>query len=715
MPRLGRSTSPLMIAGWLLAVAAAAQRDEVSPADMDLEQLLEVEVEVATGFPQPLSRAPAVASVITAEEIAEMGATHLDEALETVPGLHVGLSQSRGLDPVYIVRGIQSSTSSQVLILLNGVPITQLLNAGPVLGFQLPVTAIERVEVIRGPGSAIYGADAFAGVINVITKTAADVGGTEAGLRAGDFGTRNLWLAHGAKLGGWDLAFTVDWQETDGDRGRIVDEDQQTQLDRILGTDASLAPGPLDTDYEMLDVHLELARGPWTLRLWGWDKERGNGAGVAPILDPAGRQKSSQLLADVIYHRPDLAEDWDFTQRLSYLAIDQQNSFRIFPPGAVIPIAADGNVSFNPAQIVNFVLFPDGMIGQPGDEERHATLDSVAAFHGFERHRWRLNAGLRFQELDSHEKKNFGPGVIDGSQLVVDGTLTDVTGTPFVFLMDNDREHWYVSVQDEWSISDAWQLTAGVRYDDYSDVGGTVNPRLALVWSGRRGLTAKLLYGSAFRAPSFGQLLLINNPGLLGNPDLDPEEIDTLELAFVYQPRPSVRAAVNLFAYEIEGLIDFVPDPGATTLTAQNVANQDGYGFELELGWEPASAVRLTSNFSWQRSEDEATAARVADAPGCQLYFDASWAVAPDWSLFGQLHWVADRRRAPGDPRAAIADYALFDLVLRRQRLFQHWDFAVTARNLFDKVGREPSDPGIPNDFPLPGRALFAEIRYRLP
>lgn len=714
MPWIGRVTARIVLTGVVLAASAAAQ-EEVSPADMDLEQLLEVQVAVATGFAQPLTQAPAVASVITAEEIEEMGATDLDEVLETVPGLHVGLSTARGLDPVYGIRGIQASTSSQVLILVNGVPITQLLNGGPLLGFQLPVTAIARVEVIRGPGSAVNGADAFAGVINVITKAAADLDGTEAGLRAGSFGTRELWLTHGATYGGWDLAFTVDWSETDGDDGRVVEEDQQTQLDRIFGTRASLAPAPLDTAHEILDVHLEAGRGPWTLRLWGWDKERGLGFGVAPILDPTGSQRSSQVLADVVYSRDDVAEGWDFAQRLSYLYIDQDQSFHIFPPGAVVPIAADGNVSFNPPDIAGFVLFPDGVIGRPGDRESHLSLDSVAVYHGFDGHRWRLNAGLVFQDLDSREKKNFGPGVIDGSQGVVDGTLTDVTDTPLVYLMDNNRDHWYVSLQDEWSIADAWQLTAGVRYDDYSDVGGTVNPRLALVWSASRQLTAKLLYGSAFRAPSFGQLFVINNPAGLGNPDLDPEEVQTLELAFIYRPLPGLRAAANFFRYNIDGLIDLVPDPGATSLTAQNVGNQDGHGFEVELEWEVSSAFRLESNFAWQRSEDETTGARVAEAPGRQAYLGAVWAPRPGWSLYGQVHLIADRHRAPDDPRPVLDDYARVDLVLRRQRLFRHWDLTLTARNLLGEIGREPSDPGIPNDFPLAGRALFAELRFHVP
>lgn len=714
MSRRDRLTPWILALDLALAPLAAAQQDDAQQEDLDLEELLEVEIEVATGFPQPLSLAPAVASVITAADIEEMGATHLDEVLETVPGLHVGLAKGRGLDPVYAIRGIQSSLSSQVLILVNGVPITQLQNGGAILGFQLPVASIARVEVIRGPGSAIYGADAFAGVINVITKTAADVSGSEVGLAAGSFDNANVWFTYGGLKKGWDVFFSADWRRTDGDHGRVVERDQQSALDEVLGTDASLAPGPLATFYEMLDVHFGLARGPWTLHLWGWDKDRGLGAGVAQILDPAGENDSSQLLADLVYRRDDLAESWVFTERWSYLAIDQKNDFRIFPPGAVVPIAADGSVSFEPGVPANLVLFPDGVIGRPGEKENHLSFDSVAAFDGYADHRWRLNAGLVLQDISTDEQKNFGPGVIDGTQLVVDGTLTDVTGTDFVFLEDNERDHYYFSLQDEWSISGAWQLTAGVRYDRFSDFGGTFNPRAALVWSGRHDLTAKLLYGSAFRAPSFGQLFAINNPAGLGNPKLDPEEIDTLELVFDYHPVLGLRTAVNLFTYRIDGLIDLVPDPDATSATAQNVNDQRGHGFELELEWERGDTFRLDSNFAWQRSEDEVTGARIAEVAGRQLYFGAFWRPRRGVHLFAQAHWIADRHRAPDDLRPPLDDYLLVNLGIRRGRVGRRWDFSFIARNVFDEIGREPSDSGIPDDFPLAGRAVFAEIRFHV-
>jgi len=133
----------------------------------------------------------AVATVITARDIEAMGATDLDQALESVPGLHVSMSNV-ALNPIYEFRGIATKNNPEVLMLVNGIPITNVLwgERGQIWG-GMPLENVARIEVIRGPGSALYGADAFSGVINIITKTAADIKGTEYGLRAGSFNSRD--------------------------------------------------------------------------------------------------------------------------------------------------------------------------------------------------------------------------------------------------------------------------------------------------------------------------------------------------------------------------------------------------------------------------------------------------------------------------------------------------------------------------------------------
>ncbi|MEZ5673589.1 MAG: TonB-dependent receptor plug domain-containing protein [Thiotrichaceae bacterium] len=162
--------------------------DELSEVEIQLDDVFDVfdglvkikPVTIATGAEQSAARAPSVTSVITAQDIEAIGATDLDEVLETVPGLHV--IRSNPYRPLYTIRGIYSQYNPEVLVLINGIAISSVYSGDRGIGWGgMPVNAISRIEVIRGPGSAVYGADAFAGVINIITKTADDIEGTAGG------------------------------------------------------------------------------------------------------------------------------------------------------------------------------------------------------------------------------------------------------------------------------------------------------------------------------------------------------------------------------------------------------------------------------------------------------------------------------------------------------------------------------------------------------
>ena len=130
-------------------------------------------VSIATGTYQPITKAPSTASIITADDIKAMGAITLDQVLESVPGLHVIPSTLDRLNPVYTIRGIYTGQNPQVLFMLNGTRIApSLFTGGLADNSRMNVEDISRIEVIRGPGSAVYGADAYAGVINIVTKSA---------------------------------------------------------------------------------------------------------------------------------------------------------------------------------------------------------------------------------------------------------------------------------------------------------------------------------------------------------------------------------------------------------------------------------------------------------------------------------------------------------------------------------------------------------------
>lgn len=624
--RIPKTPLALALAFWASGLSAQTSTP-LSSGDfyhLSLAELGQVEISIATGNSTPLDRAPATATVISASEIQAMGARNLNEVLETVPGLHVSLSSLSRLDSVYSIRGIHTGFNSQVLLMLNGVPVQSSLQGGRPSLFRLPVASIARVEVIRGPGSAVYGADAYAGVINVITKDASAIADTEIGLRSGSFGINDIWLQTATHTQDWGVAFNLAYQESDGDDSRQVNADLQSTLDAILGTNASLAPGALSTRYKILDSHLALTSDHMEINLWSWiSDDAGVGAGGAQALDTIGEDDSKLWMLDATYHLNDGQGAWDNSVRLSYLYYDLQAHFNLLPPGTFLPIGSDGNLNFTaPA---GMVLFPDGLIGNPGQESVDTQAEFISIYSGWESHRLRVALGAKKQTLDAREYKNFGPGVIDGTEGVVSGSLTDVSDTEYVFLEDGSRRVRYLSVQDEWQIVSNLELTVGVRYDDYSDFGGTTNPRVALVWAFNEKLTSKLLYGSAFRAPSFTEQRSKNNPVSLGNPDLDPEQIDTLELSFNYLFTHDLQSTLTLFKYQARDMIEFIADEMATTKTAQNVRDQNGEGFEWEINWKPATEWHLSGSYSQQNARDENTNMRIPDAPGQQFKADLNW------------------------------------------------------------------------------------------
>ena len=648
-------------------------------------------VSIATGNRQLLRQAPAVASVVTREDILALGARDLDEALAGVPGLHVSRSFLLG-NPIYSFRGVHSQYNPQVLLLINGIPMTSVFvgDRGNMWG-GMPVDNVERIEVIRGPGSALYGADAFAGVINVITRSPEDWQGTEFGVRAGSFDTRDTWVNHAGTVGPLAFAFYANRSESDGNDATTA-YDYQTQIDASV----SLAPGPLELRREGTDLGLDLILGDWQLR--AALKERhdlGLGSGLAQALDPVGEGESRRWTADLTWHRDDLVPDWDLTVQASYLHMTDFSTAQLFPPGA-----------FGGA-------FPNGMIGSPEKWERHGNLALDAVYNGWADHRLRLGAG--YQKLDLYkirETKNYY--YVGLTPTPLPGGLSEASAED-AFMQPHDRQNRYVYVQDEWSLAHDWTLTAGLRHDNYSDFGHTTNPRLALVWDAGSALTGKLLYGRAFRAPSFVEQYNVNNPVTLGNPDVSPETMESWEAALVWQPDQDTLLSGNLFRYTIRDTLRQEPNADASSGTmAQNTGAVDGSGLEVEFSWRATPTLKLGGYYAYQYSRDRATGKTPGNAPRQTAYLRADWRPVHDIVLTPRLTWVADRSREPDRPfeapdtRDPVSDYVLLDMTVRAQNVLKHLDLSLTVYNIADAKAYEPSpSPGLVDDYRLPGRTVL--------
>jgi len=714
-------SSQITVKCWILFPVVLFTSSLVLSKESSVDDLMQLslqelgEINIATGSPKAVFLAPAIASVITKEEIGAMGATTLDEILETVPGIHVSPSFSVGpLKSNYSIRGILTDNNPHVLVLINGTPLRGLWEGNRDDRFILPVSMISRVEVIRGPGSAIHGADAFAGTINVITKNGEEIDGAQTGVRVGSFDTYDAWFQFGKKMNNWDVFAGFETLLNKTDENRVIDSDLQTVFDGTFGTSASHAPQALNDDRKHYSYVFGAKNDNWTARFTGlkiWDA--GVGVGQALALDPHSYHASNRYIGELLYANDDFHVDWDFNVNVTFSYLNEDNNFVLFPAGTTLPIGSNGNISF--ANFVGITNFSDGYIGNSDETNKISTIETIALYKGISKHKIRFSVGYQRQRYESTSTQNFGFGIIDGTQAVVDGSLVDLMGNKVKIIGPNKtRKIQYLSIQDEWSMSRYWELTAGIRFDNYSDFGKTTNPRAALVWQTHSKLTSKLLYGRAFRAPSIFELFSENNPVAQGNKDLDPEIIDTIEIALDFRPVAGLRFISNIFVYEIEGLIDYVDnDPTGASKTAQNASDQKGHGVEFEVSWRINNQLKIKGNSAWYKAVDKDTDVVVPNSPRTQVYGNIHWKFLPDYSLDTQWFWIGYRARAVDDTRSVIDDYHLANVTLSKKNILKHVDLSFAVRNIFDADIREPGSASIPNDYPMNGRSFWGEIKVR--
>jgi len=676
---------------------------------LSLEEMMDLSISSSTGTYKPISMAPSIATVITDKDIARSNARTLGEILEKVPGVHVYLSNISNQAPLIDIRGIRTNTNPQVMILINGTSVQALKKGSPNPYFDIPLSAVKRIEVVRGPGSVVYGANALSGVINVITKDAEYLSQkNEAGFRLGSFNSGELWLNYGSIENGFSYAFNFSIMTSDGDNERIFKTDFQTILDSALpfNSKASLAPGPLQTEFKKYNLNANIQNGNFNLNIWANALvNAGSGSGVANALDPSGSYDNSRLHTDLHYTQR-INENYKLEHKLSLIYNKTETYLNVFPAGAILPIGTDGNFGGSP--LGGVVTFSNGYIGTPGDTEKTISYESTLIINKYNNQIIRLNGGYSYGKYEAFATQNFGPGVINGTEGIVDGSLTSLTGSTGIYMPNVNRKQFFISAQDEWSFAPNWELTAGIRYDNFSDFGSTVNPRLALVWQTSDKITSKLLYGRAFRAPSFTELYAQNNPVTISNKNIDPETIDTFELSFSYYPNSKLHSLIDFYYYKLDNLIEQIGN------LVDNSGKQKGYGIEFEVSYQPSNEFTIKADYAYRYTKNEKTDNPVADAPKNLAHLETDWKLSQNLYANAELFWVANMKRLESDTRKSINNYTTVNATLS-YRVKKDLTTNISARNLFNEDIREPSPYsalGELDDYPMQGRYIFGEIRY---
>jgi outer membrane cobalamin receptor len=240
-----RSLLGVFLCLWFCGTAFAAEADQSAA-------VLEEVVVTATRMVEPLSKASASVAVVTAEEIAARGATRLDEVLQDVVGLHVVSSGPAGSLSSASIRG---SEAAQVLVLIDGVRLNSPQYGQFDLN-QLPVALneIERIEVLRGAASALYGSNALGGVINIITRSPQETPSTQVGWTEGERKTRIVSGSTSRQAGDFRYRLGAESRASDGYR-KNSDFEQYT-LNGLFGYSPTE-----DVDVELSAYHLDYESG----------------------------------------------------------------------------------------------------------------------------------------------------------------------------------------------------------------------------------------------------------------------------------------------------------------------------------------------------------------------------------------------------------------------------------------------------------------------
>jgi outer membrane receptor for ferrienterochelin and colicin len=693
----------------LLALTGAVAGSAVASDQMEDLFGSEETVTIATGRAHAYRTAPAVATVITAEDIRNGGYRNVVEALQLVPGFHLGWSSS--YFPNLAVRGFSGLWSGNVLFLLDGVAQSDLVmgNHIGILG-TIPLDVIDRIEVTRGPGSSVFGADAFSAVVNVITRRRIEQG--KVTLSRGSERTLDGRLLAGAQTESTEFVLGAEAMRTDG-ASLTIRADRLTPVASALGVGLSLAPTEVSTARDTFGVLVNATRGRThgMLRISQWN-DKGLGAGLFGVIDPTGtfhRQTLEGQIDHEVKVNDRLSVSFQLDGEQTSMALEQVTLFPtsvVFPTGLRINSSAEQGILRLRSDLRYAASDRHFITAGIGYEHARYTLDGMEVSGVFGLPMSLLASGPEGPAFPGFSPPAFNPVILGyaralGQLLTATASASDASGS---------RDLLFGYVQDEWLIAPKWSLTWGVRVDDYSDVGTQVSSRAVLVWIPRPEWTAKLLYGEGFRPPTVMETQRGLLPIYQANASLQPERLRTVELALRYQPQPTFALGLNLFRHSTVDQIrqqdrGFYAEP-------ENVGRQVGEGAEVELKWMLARDLFFRGWYAYQYNVDETTGKDAGYSPHHRFFGSLQYRLGRTFFNLQGLY-VGDRARVAEDPRPEAPEYGQLDLLVRHD-VSRQVSLQLDVRNLLNANLKEASaGTSLPQDLPLPGRTYYASIEVR--
>jgi outer membrane receptor for ferrienterochelin and colicins len=627
-------------------------RDDLST--LSLEDLLEMKVYAASRFVQDMSHAPASVSIVGADEIRRHGYRTIADILRTVRGFYISYDRNYR----YVgVRGFArpGDFNSRVLLLVNGHRLNDIVFEQALIGTESPidVALIDRVEIVRGPSSSLYGTSAFLAVVNVVTRNGQSMRGGEV---EGVFGSQQARggrvTAGGVTAAGLDGLFSASGFASDGQaRLYFPSYDMPGQGDGIAsGVDGDRGG----------TVFGSLARG--SISVQGGYSSRTKviptGAYSTIFNDDRTRTTDARAFIDADYTRP-------LRPRTTLQASLSFDSYRY-----------RGSYAYDEG------LLRDTATGDWINAE--AMVEQEYRAHG-------LTAG-------GHVRANFRQ----------DQTAEDHTG---LFLDDHrDEEIAALFLQDEWHLGRRVVLNAGVRWDHYFDTfDSALSPRLALILFPRQRTTIKALYGRAFRAPNPYELYYDQNPL---SATLHPEQITTYEMVWEERVAAAMQLTASAFDYRARDLISQVPGETAIDIYYRNIDTAHARGLELELQTELPWQLRARLSQVVQSVTDANTRQRLSNSPATLSSAVIEAPIGRTGTVVGFNSTMVGRRATIGGGRVARA--WVWDVTLSRLARTRGVSLTLSVNNLFDASYADPgSVEHLEQSIPQDGRTASLRASWK--
>lgn len=667
-------------------------QNEPAMEDMDALLFMDVPVVTSTLTEKKLSEAPSNMTVISSSEIQAMGSQNLLDILEKAGGIIV----TRNNFGLYLIsmRGIATKNGNdKIKLLLNGHTIAEPLRSSYTYFFNIAADNIKQVEILRGPGSCLYGTNAFSGIINVITKNSASDKGSSISLRGGSNDTwRTNYNLSGTPSEEQEFNFNADYSKTDG-------PDLTLEKDALSGNPFSAAPGKMNEKSEEKRVYGDYRFKNFSIMGSYSDTDLGVPVGENYMTQDQENRSTQFGFLEAKYDLT-FSENSVLSFKTSLDMVDTLTKGQYYPEGFILSGDSNNDGTSEPLDTNHdgqIEYFPDGAYGELGYKTREYRTELLWKYAVSDNNQ--LLLGTFYEKVSFYDftlKSDFHPLYLYRLDHYTDFSKS------IDWLAKKDREIGGAFFQDEWTLSESYYLVLGGRYDEYSDFGSTFNPRAGLVWDLADKTHIKLMYGTAFKAPTFSQLYTIDNPLVVGNPDLDPEKLESMDLNVCHVFRDKLHASLTLFKTNIENLIDVSQEPDMTIpghpLYYINYSETEIYGAEAEMRYffSESDYTRLGYQYTHGKDKDNHTE-YLPFIPRHQANAGLNLRLLEKLSWNVECKYVGSMPREKNDPRSDLKAYATTDTTFI-YKVMEKVSLSFSVYNLFDQ--EERFSPSLLGDYP---------------